>query len=47
MAQYNLSGNIDPNKVFLINRSELEGRFEVQYYLPEINLLEKTIRKKS
>lgn len=47
MAQYNLAGNIDSNKVFLINRSELEGRFEVQYYLPEINQLEKTIRKKS
>lgn len=47
MAQYNLSGNIDSSKVFLINRSELEGRFEVQYYLPEINQLEKTIRNKS
>lgn len=34
-------------KIFLINRSELEGRLEVQYYLPEINQLEKTIRKKS
>ncbi|MEA4851719.1 MAG: restriction endonuclease subunit S [Paludibacter sp.] len=34
MAQYNLSGNIDPNKVFLINRSELEGRFDSTSYKP-------------
>lgn len=32
MAQYNLSGNIDPNKVFLIDRSELEGRIDPEQY---------------
>ena len=32
MAQYNLSGNIDPSKVFLINRSELEGRIDPEQY---------------
>jgi len=32
MAQYKLAGNFDPNKVFLINRSELDGRFDPIYY---------------
>ena len=44
---YNLPTTVDPNKVFLINRSELEGRLEVQYYLPEIYQLEKTVREMS
>lgn len=42
-----LSENINPNKVFLINRSELEGKLEVGYYSPEINQIEKKIRRKS
>lgn len=44
---FKLSSHINHNKVFLINRSELEGKFEVGYYLPEINQIEKSIRKKS
>ncbi len=32
MAQYNLSGDIDSKKVFLINRSELEGRIDPEQY---------------
>ncbi|KGN80717.1 hypothetical protein HW49_05085 [Porphyromonadaceae bacterium COT-184 OH4590] len=29
---YKVSQNIDPNKIFIINRSELIGRFDVTYY---------------
>ena len=47
MGVFNLSSSINPNKVFLINRSEIEGRLEAEYYRPEINLLEKKIRKKT
>ncbi len=47
MAVFNLSSSIDPNKIFLVNRSEIEGRLEAEYYRPEINLLEKKIRSKT
>ena len=39
--------NINSNKFFIINRSELEGRFEADYYKPQISKLEKKIREKS
>ena len=32
MAQYKLTDTIDPNKLFLINRSELDDRFDPIYY---------------
>lgn len=44
---YKISPNIDSNKVFIINRSQLEGKFEVQYYQPEITKLERKIRSKT
>jgi hypothetical protein len=44
MAQFNLSDTVDSSKVFLVKRSELEGKFEVSYYLPEIKKLEDKIR---
>ena len=47
MGAFNLTSGINPNKVFLIKRSEIEGRLEAEYYRPEINLLEKQIRKKT
>lgn len=47
MEPFSLSQNIDPNKIFLVNRAELEGRLEVEYYLPQISKLEKSIREKS
>jgi len=34
MAQYKLAETIDPNKIFLINRSELEGRLDSTSYKP-------------
>jgi len=40
MAQYSLSTQIDPNKIFLVKHSELEERFDPAFYKPEYtNLL--------
>jgi type I restriction enzyme S subunit len=45
MEQFSLSAHIDPNKVFLVNYSELEERFDSAFYKPEYsNLISK--RKK-
>lgn len=41
---YNLSENIDCNKVFIVQRSEIEDRWDPMYYRPEIANLEKKIR---
>lgn len=47
MSQFKLSDGIDNNKIFLVNRSELEGRLDIDYYRPKIMTLEKEVRKKS
>lgn len=44
---YTVPPNIDPDKIFLINRSDLEGKLEVSYHLPSIRALEDKVRKKS
>jgi|WetSurMetagenome_2_1015567.scaffolds.fasta_scaffold36185_2 type I restriction enzyme, S subunit len=44
---YQVSKNIDSNKIFLINRSEIEGRLEAEYYKPSIAIWENKIRKQS
>ena len=44
---YQVSQNIDPNKIFLVNRSEIEGRLEPEFYRPSIASLEKRIRSLS
>lgn len=41
---YNLSENIDSNKVFIVQRSEIEDRWDPMYYRPEIANLEKKVR---
>ena len=41
---YQVPQNIDPNKTFLVNRSEIEGRLEPEFYRPSIASLEKRIR---
>lgn len=47
MAEYKLNTTLENNKVFLVNRSELEGKFEMSYYLPSIRFLEEKIRNKT
>ena len=42
--QYQVSQNIDPDKIFLVNFSELEGRLEPEFYKPSLASLEKHIR---
>lgn len=32
MEKFRLSEDIDPNKIFIINRSELEGRIDPNFY---------------
>lgn len=44
---YQVSQHIDNNKVFIVQRSEIEGRLEPEFYKPSIADLEKTIREKS
>jgi hypothetical protein len=44
---YQVPQNIDPNKIFLVNRSEIEGRLEPEFYRPSIASLEKRIRSLS
>ena len=39
--------HIDKDKVFIINRSEIEGRLEPEFYKPSIASLEKRIRSLS
>ena len=44
---YQASQHIDKNKIFIIQRSEIEERLEPEFYKPSIADLEKTIRGKS
>lgn len=44
---YQVPQNIAPNKVFVVNFSELEGRLEPEFYRPSIASLEKRIRSLS
>jgi len=42
---FKLSENIDPNKIFIVNRSELEGRIDPFFYKSEYSELEKKNEK--
>lgn len=44
---YIVPQHIDNNKIFIVQRSEIEGRLEPEFYMPSIADLEKTIREKS
>lgn len=39
MEQYNLSTDINLNKIFIINRSEIEGRWDAMFYDPKFKPL--------
>jgi restriction endonuclease S subunit len=47
MAAYKFLDEVDTNRVFVVNRSELEGRFEPEYYKPSISNMENIIRLKA
>ena len=44
---YQLSNNINQDKIFIVNKSEIEGRLEPNFYRPSIATLEKKIRSLS
>lgn len=44
---YEAPQHIDNNKIFIVKRSEIEGRLEPEFYKPSIAYLEKMIRMKS
>jgi restriction endonuclease S subunit len=44
---YQIPRHIDNNKIFIVNRSEIEGRLEPEFYRPSITSLEKRIRSMS
>lgn len=44
---YQVPQHIDKNKIFIVQRSEIEGRLEPEFYKPSIADLEKKIRGKS
>lgn len=41
---YQIPQHIDNNKIFIVNRSEIEGRLEPEFYRPSLASLEKHIR---
>lgn len=47
MEKYKLQSGEESDKIFVIKRSEIEGRIEAEYYKPSIRLLEYKIRKKA
>lgn len=46
MGDFKLNTDINGNKVFILNRSELEKRLDPFYYIPELKELEKKVRQK-
>lgn len=44
---YQVPQHIDQNKVFIVSRSEIEGRLEPEFYRPSLAALEKQIRRQS
>ncbi|MFA5783173.1 MAG: hypothetical protein WC868_12975, partial [Bacteroidales bacterium] len=46
MNSFNISPTLDKNKIFLIQRSELEKRLDPFYYVPSLMDLEKKVLSK-
>ena len=44
---YQVPQHIDKSKVFIVSRSEIEGRLEPEFYRPSLAALEKLIRRQS
>lgn len=42
---YQVPQNIDPNKIFLVNFTDLQGRLDAEFYKPSVADTEKQIRK--
>jgi restriction endonuclease S subunit len=46
MSNYSLPPTLNPNRIFIIKKSELEKRFDPSYYVPELLELEKKVLAK-
>ena len=46
MSSYTISKKLNPNKVFILQKSEIEKRFDPFFYVPELLELEKIVSKK-
>ena len=46
MSGYTLSSTLDPNRVFILHRSDLEKRFDPFYYIPELVEFENKVLSK-
>lgn len=44
---FQLSNNVNKNKIFLVNKSDIQGRIEPEFYRPSMYQLERKIRAKS
>lgn len=44
---YQLSNNVNKDKIFLVNMSDIQGRIEPEFYKPSLYQLERKIRAKS
>lgn len=47
ISMFKIRQDINPENAFIVNRSDLEGRFEPEYYRPSIRAIEDRIRSKS
>ena len=47
MSEFTLHPQVDENKMFIIQHSQLEGRLDIDFYRPQIRKLEQQIRAKS
>ena len=47
MNNYNLSPTLNPNRVFILQKSELENRWDAYYYLPKFKELEDKLKSKN
>lgn len=47
MNSYNISKSLNPNRVFILNKSDLEKRFDPFFYVPEFLELEKKVLAKN
>ncbi len=41
---FKLNASVDKNKVFVLNRSEIEKRLDPFYYIPELSTLENAVK---
>lgn len=46
-SSFKLTDNIDPDKIFLVNSSDIDKRFDTDYYRPELLTIEKRVNARA